>query len=91
MIDHTPMEARWVDLTPDEDGHITSYSVGNLIWFNHDNQRITRITVQQDLPGLHCNMRRVCVWTGDDLAFEAPVHAVAGIGYVQSQGGQGND
>ena len=42
---------------------------------------VTRILVSDDLPGLHCNMERVRVYVGDQVAFEAPVHAVEVIQY----------
>lgn len=83
MSDHEVMEAKWVDASPDADGNIASFGVGASA-FDASGQirNITRITVQQDLPGMHCNMRRVCVWVGEHLLFEAPVHNVQGIGYA---------
>lgn len=83
MSDHEVMEAEWVDASQDADGDISSFRVGASA-FDASGQirKITRITVQQDLPGMHCNMRRVCVWVGGHLLFEAPVHNVLGIGYA---------
>lgn len=81
MSDHEPMDAQWVDFLPD-DGESTRYAVGGKVYFRALTIDITRITVQQDLPGMYCNMRRVCVWAGDQLAFEAPLHNVQGVGYL---------
>lgn len=81
MSDHDPMDARWVDLLPDN-GESLRYAVGGTVYFFGASVKITRITVQEDLPGMYCNMRRVCVWAGDKLAFEAPLHNVQGVGYL---------
>jgi len=81
MSDHEPMDARWVDLLPDN-GESPRYAVGGYIHHFRDKVEVTRITVQEDLPGMYCNMRRVCVWAGDKLAFEAPLHNVQGVGYL---------
>ena len=76
-------EAEWATTPPDCDGQQTHWAVGKPIWANGGpGPVITRITVQEDLPGLHCHMRRVCVWIGDDLAAEAPVHSLEAIGYA---------
>lgn len=83
MSDHEPMDAQWVDLSPDPDsGDCIHYFVGGKVYFYSQSVDITRITVQQDLPGMYCNMRRVCVWAGDQLAFEAPLHNVQSVGYL---------
>jgi len=82
MSDHEPMDARWVEFLPGEDGEICVYSVGKSVGFDGKRVSITRITVQQDLPGMYCNLRRVCVWAGDKLAFEAPLHNIQGVGYL---------
>lgn len=82
MSDHEPMEAQWVHLLPDRDGDAYLYHVGGSVNFYSAAVKITRITVQEDLPGMYCNMRRVCVWSGDRLAFEAPLHHVQGVGYL---------
>lgn len=76
-------EAIWAEGPRDCDGSGTFWKVGSHI-HNHPQQSviITRITVQEDLPGLHCNMRRVCVWVGETMVAEAPVHALIGIGYA---------
>lgn len=85
MSDHEPMDAQWVDFLPD-DGESVRYAVGGRVYFRARTVDITRITVQQDLPGMYCNMRRVCVWSGDQLAFEAPLHNVQGVGYLPKEG-----
>lgn len=86
MSDHEPMNAQWVDFMPDNDGSLR-YHVGGAVYFFGETAKITRITVQQDLPGMYCNMRRVCVWAGDQLAFEAPLHNVQGVGYLPATKG----
>ena len=43
---------------------------------------VTRITVTDDLPGLHCNMERVRVFDGETLIFEAPLHSLEGVAYA---------
>lgn len=80
-MDHPVMEAAWAETLPDHDGDAGFWKVGGEIWNGPYSRRITRITVQQDLPGLHCNLRRVCVWVGDVLAAEAPLHSLAAVGY----------
>lgn len=42
---------------------------------------VSRITVTEDLPGLHCNMERVRVFDGDTMIFEAPLHSLEGVAY----------
>ncbi|WP_454917357.1 hypothetical protein [Xanthobacter sediminis] len=84
MSDHEPMDAQWIDFPPDNDGSFRYY-VGGTVYFFGATATITRITVQQDLPGMYCNMRRVCVWAGDKLAFEAPLHNVQGVGYLPAK------
>lgn len=42
----------------------------------------TRITVSDDLPGLHCDMWRVQAFDGDALIFEAPLHSLEGVAYA---------
>lgn len=90
MTDHPPMEASWVEIPPGVDNEATFYCVGGLIYAGGQEATITRITVQEDLPGLHCNMRRVCVWVDDALAFEAPMHAVQGVCYLKAESGHGD-
>lgn len=43
---------------------------------------VTRITVTDDLPGLHCNLERVRVFDGDTMIFEAPLHSLEGVCYA---------
>ena len=42
---------------------------------------VTRITVTNDLPGLHCSMERVRVFAGDELLWEGPLHSLEGVSY----------
>lgn len=44
--------------------------------------KVSRITVTEDLPGLHCNMERVRVFDGDTMIFEAPLHNLEGVQYA---------
>lgn len=43
---------------------------------------VSRITVTDDLPGLHCNMERVRVFDGDTMIYEAPLHSLEGVSYA---------
>lgn len=43
---------------------------------------VSRITVTDDLPGLHCNMERVRVFDGETMIFEAPLHSLEGVAYA---------
>jgi len=43
---------------------------------------VSRITVTDDLPGLHCDMERVRVYDGDTVIFEAPLHSLEGVRYA---------
>ncbi|MCF1502158.1 hypothetical protein L0F51_00055 [Afifella sp. H1R] len=43
---------------------------------------VSRITVTDDLPGLHCNMERVRVFDGETVIFEAPLHSLEGVAYA---------
>lgn len=43
---------------------------------------VSRITVTDDLPGLHCNMERVRVFDGETMIFEAPLHSLEGVSYA---------
>lgn len=43
---------------------------------------VSRITVSDDLPGLHCNMERVRVFDGDTMIYEAPLHSLEGVAYA---------
>jgi len=45
------------------------------------NREVTRITVTQDLPGLHFSMERVRVYVGEQMVYEAPLHMVEGVAY----------
>jgi len=42
---------------------------------------VSRITVTEDLPGMHCNMERVRVFDGETMIFEAPLHNVESVCY----------
>ena len=76
-------EALWATTPPDCDGQQSHWRVGKSIWTPGigSGAVITRITVQEDVPALHCNMRRVCVWVCDQLAVEAPFHSLEAVGY----------
>lgn len=81
-------EAIWVEGLPDADNDSAMFRVGGdlLLPFNQETRsapkvKITKITVQQDLPGLHANMFRVCIWSDDNLMVEMPLHNVSMVGY----------
>lgn len=79
------VDAYWAEGLADADGESRFWEVGKPVWqAGKPAATITRITVQDDLPGLHCNMRRVCVWAGDALLAEAPLHNLQAVGYLIS-------
>ena len=44
---------------------------------------IGKITITDDLPGIHCNLERVRVISTDDvLLWEGPLHNLEGVRYV---------
>lgn len=62
------------------------YAVGKQYWRTVEGRAVrcgpvTRITITDDLPGLHCNMERVRVYDGDTLIYEAPLHSLEGVEY----------
>lgn len=86
-------EAEWVDLLPADDGEARSFAVGYRVRATVDPNesperyiQVTRITVQCDLPGLHCDLWRVCVWSGETMIAEVPLHNTAGVGYKAEEG-----
>lgn len=46
---------------------------------------VTRITVTDDLPGLHCYLERVRVFVGEKLVLEAPFHQIECAQYHTKQ------
>lgn len=46
---------------------------------------VSKIEITCDLPVLHCDMWRACVYAGETLIFEAPLHNLAGVGYPAPQ------
>jgi hypothetical protein len=55
----------------------------NFPYHNKNSPIVTRITVSDDLPGLHCNLERVRVFAeGDKLLWEGPMHNLEGVWYV---------
>ena len=66
------------------DREATFYSVG--VPYDLAKERyVTRITVTDDLPGLHVNMERVRVYDGDDVIFEGPLHGLEGVTYEKPE------
>lgn len=87
-MDQETKDAIWAEGLPDADGNTNFWKVGQGIWTGSARgPAITRITVQHDLPGLHCNLRRVCVWIGETMVAEAPLHSLAAVGYAIPEGG----
>lgn len=70
-------EAKCLHGVPDCDGEVTYYGVGD----TRLSITPTRITVTQDLPGLHCNMERVRVYQGANVIWEGPLHNLEGVTY----------
>lgn len=78
----TTREAAWAETMPDADGDSYYWKVGVGHWNGKSRgDPVTRISVQCDLPALHCNMWRVCVWVGETLVAEAPLHNLKAVGY----------
>lgn len=80
-------EAQWVEGLPDADGAGRYYKVGVDVHSFPIGESavtlpVTRITAQCDLPGLHCDLWRVCVWSGESMIAEMPLHNVAAVGYA---------
>lgn len=38
----------------------------------HRRPMVTKITVEDDIPGLHCNLRTIKIWSGEKLIAEIP-------------------
>lgn len=74
-------EAAWAEGTPDADNETRFWQVGKPADWKHRDVLVTRITVQHDLPGLHGDLWRVCVWVGNALVAEAPLHNIQAVGY----------
>lgn len=79
-------EAKSVCFPSDQDGEQMFLTVGGTFWTVTEGKSIDvgpilRITVEDDLPGLHCNMERVKVWVCDKMILEAPVISVLWISY----------
>lgn len=77
-----PRDAVSVEGLPDPDNEIMVYTVGTPPWSGgkRHSRAVTRITVDADLPGLHCYLERVRVWIGDTMIAEFPMH---NTGFVQ--------
>ena len=61
--------------------------VGKPFYIHENNQSkdigpVTSITLQDDVPGLHCNLWSVKVWIGEKLVFDAPYLSVLYVRYV---------
>lgn len=56
------------------------YAVGHKCQYHFEGELkshiITAITMQEDVPGLHSTLRRICIWCGDKLVLEAPYHSI---------------
>lgn len=69
---------------PDEEG--VYLVVGGSFYIREDNQSkdigpVTSITLQDDVPGLHCNLWSVKVWIENELVLEAPYTSVLYVRY----------
>ena len=69
---------------PDEEG--VYLVVGGPFYIREDNQSkdigpVTSITLQDDVPGLHCNLWSVKVWIENELVLEAPYTSVLYVRY----------
>jgi len=43
---------------------------------------VSRITITEDLPGLHRNMERVRVWDNNKVIAEMPLHNMEHVSYI---------
>lgn len=84
-MDNNIRKAHAVETPMDVNGESSYYIVGGLIYQGPICYTITKITVQEDLPGLHCNMRRVLVWVEDRVAVEIPLHNCVQVIYDLSE------
>lgn len=84
----TAIEAKSVELPSgliNEDGmyfrvgyHHTTTQDGKLV----DLGEVTRVVVEDDLPGLHCNLLQVKVYIGETLIAAAPMTSAICVCYV---------
>jgi hypothetical protein len=70
--------AKWADGPALENGERVTAVVGNTLF----KRPVTGITVNTDEPGQLCFMRRVIVWSGDEMLCEWPMIGSGGVGYV---------
>lgn len=76
-------QAIWAETLPDGDDGARYFRVGGDLHADDGSKvPITSITVQRDVPGLHCNLDRVCIWCGDELAAEFPYLSAGAVGYI---------
>lgn len=79
---------RSVDSAKDEDGSGYTYTVGGRAFTGYDEIKrptyapVTAITMRRDIPGLHGNLDRICVWSNGKLLAEIPRHAADHIAYI---------
>jgi hypothetical protein len=85
----TTREAHAVQFTEDSQGEALFCKIGGK-WYEDDLLNpgsvgsagsVTRITVTDDLPGMHCFMERVRVFVGEKVVLEAPLHQVECVQY----------
>ena len=84
MTDNT-VELEWVSFpNPCVEGQEGDYWAINTKRFYHGvgEKTVTRITRQTDVPGLHCDLWRVCLWSGNELLAEAPYTAIEACGHL---------
>lgn len=76
--------ATWIEGLPDAEGLTRFIQVGGQFYKNGslESVEVTAITIQGDLAGPLCFMRRACVWSGGELIAEFPVVNLQGIGYI---------
>lgn len=77
-------KATWIEGMPDKEGFARFIQVGGIFYKNGSLEAVgvTAITIQGDLAGPLCFMRRACVWSGGELIAEFPVVNLQGIGYI---------
>lgn len=77
-------QATWIEGVPDHEGFSRFIQVGGSFHKNGTIEavEVTAITIQGDLAGPLCFMRRACVWSDGELIAEFPVVNLQGIGYI---------
>ena len=50
-----------------------------IYWYHEGLHGVEKITLHEDVPAMHCNMRRILVWGGQGILCEIPYQHVGVI------------